>query len=465
MNSTTNNPWEQLFRQMGEAFARQAKEAYIGTVTSVSASGISLNIDGDNTGTKKYTCNRSERFASGDRVLIIKHSGTYVVACKIGSPGGPASKTNAMTQQVGVDSSGGLWTAPFSLSVATSSTLGGVKPAAKTNAMTQEVGVDSTGGLWLEPYSIPTASTAVLGGVKTSEAYSSTKHKLKVAVNNSGVLYAEEPSTYDLQTASTTVLGGVKTSEAYSSTKHTRKVAVNSSGVLYVDNTMPTASTLDFGVVKTSETYSSTKHTRKIAVNSSGLLYAEAGDVPTASTTVLGGVKTSEAYSSTKHTRKVAVNSSGVLYAEEGEGYSLPNASTSALGGVKTSASYNSSKHTMEVAVNSSGVLYAEKQDEGNVSRLYAGTSTTSYLELDATKVLKPNGNNFALGTSSYPFAEVYFGKYGSGNQYLKAEKGSIIPNTSYSVSGYFDLGSLSYPFNRLYVKELYINGTKFTPS
>ena len=180
---------------------------------------------------------------------------------------------------------------------------------------------------------------------------------------------------------------------------------------------------------------------------------------------MLGGVKTSEAYSSSKHTRKVAVNSSGVLYAEEGEGYSLPTASTSALGGVKTSASYSSSKHTMEVAVNSSGVLYAEKQDAESVSKLYAGTSTTNYLELDANKALKPNGNNFTLGTSSYPFAEAYFGKYGSGNQFLKAEKGSIIPNTTYNVSGYFDLGSLSYPFNRLYVKELYINGTKFTPS
>lgn len=419
MKSSTSNPWEQLFRAMGETFARQAKEAFIGTVTSVSASGIGLSIDGDNTGTKKYTCSRSERFSSGDRVLVVRESGTYVVVCRIGAPGGPTEKTNAMTQAVGADASGALWTEPSTLEVATASRLGGVKPITKTNAMTQDVGVDSAGGLWTVP--IPTASTLTLGGVKTSEVYSSSKHKLKVAVDSSGVLYAEEPSSYNLPTASTTDIGGIKTSEAYSSLKHTRKVAVNSSGVLYVDDTMPTASTLDFGVVKTSETYSSSKHTRKIAVNSSGLLYAEAGDVPTASTSVLGGVK--------------------------------------------TSASYSSSKHTMEIAVNSSGVLYAEKQDAANVSKLYAGTSTTNYLELDANKALKPNGNNFTLGTSSYPFAEAYFGKYGSGNQFLKAEKGSIIPNTTYNVSGYFDLGSLSYPFNRVYVKELYINGTKFTPS
>jgi len=297
MTNSTNNPWEQLFRQMGAEFARQAKEAFIGTVSSVSTSGIGLTIDGDDTGTKKYTCARSERFASGDRVLVVRVSGTYVAVCKIGSPGGPAAATLSMTQPVGADSSGALWTEP--LAVATASKLGGVKPLKKTNAMTQDVGVDEEGRLYTLPatsYKLPTATTSQLGGIKTSEAYSSTKH-------------------------------------------------------------------------------------------------------------------------------------------------------------------------TVKVAVNSSGVLYAEQQSAGNVSRIYAGTSTTSYLEMDSQKVLKPSGTGFNLGNSTYPFADVYMGKTGSTSYYLKVSDASIIPNSTTALTSYYNLGSSLYPFNRLYVKELYINGTKFTPS
>lgn len=45
----------------------------------------------------------------------------------------------------------------YTLPVATSTTLGGVKPVAKTSAMTQSVGVDSSGALWAN---IPTILTA-----------------------------------------------------------------------------------------------------------------------------------------------------------------------------------------------------------------------------------------------------------------------------------------------------------------
>ena len=471
MKSSTSNPWEQLFRAMGETFARQAKEAFIGTVTSVSSTGIGLSIDGDNTGTKKYTCSRSERFSSGDRVLVVRESGTYVVVCRIGAPGGPTAKTNAMTQAVGADASGALWTEPSTLEVATASRLGGVKPITKTNAMTQDVGVDGEGRLFTTPaesYNLPTASTSQLGGVKTSEAYSSTKHTMKVAINSSGLLYGE---AYSLPTASTSQLGGIKTSEAYSATKHTVKVAVNSSGVLYAaageSYELPTASTSVIGGIKTSEAYSSTKHTVKVAANSSGVLYAaaESYELPTASTSQLGGIKTSEAYSATKHTVKVAVNSSGVLYAASGESYELPTASTSVIGGIKTAESYSVTKHTLKTAVSSSGVLYAEAPATTNPTKLYAGTSTTSYLELDSNKVLKPSGTGFNLGNSTYPLQDVYMGKTGASSYYLKVSDASIIPNSTTTTTSYYNLGSSTYPFNRLYVKELYINGTKFTPS
>lgn len=384
MKSSTNNPWEQLFRTMGAEFAKQAKEAYIGTVSSVSASGISLSIDGDSSGAKKYTCARSERFSPGDRVLIMRESGTYVVVCRIGAPGGPDAKTSAMTQAVGVDSAGKLWTTP-------------------------------------NTYTLPTATVSDLGGVKTSEAYAAAKHKLTVAVNSAGQLYAEEKS-YSLPTATTTVLGGVKGAAAYSASTHTQAVTVDSAGKLW---TAP----------------------------------ASSYTLPTATTTVLGGVKGAAAYSASTHTQAVAVDSAGKLWTAPGSSYTLPTASNTTLGGVKPAA--KTTAMTQSVGVDSNGALWTEPA--GNVNKIYSGTSTTNYLELDATKVLKPNGTNFALGTTTYPFSEVYFGKEGSTNCYLKAAKGSIIPNTTFALDGYLDLGSAAYPFNRIYAKKIYLNGRELT--
>ena len=64
----------------------------------------------------------------------------------------PVSKTEGMTQDVGVDSAGKLYTTPAAgLQVATPTTLGGVKPVAKTEEMTQDVGVDSEGKLYISP--------------------------------------------------------------------------------------------------------------------------------------------------------------------------------------------------------------------------------------------------------------------------------------------------------------------------
>ncbi len=89
------------------------KRHVFATVSSVSSSGVSIKIDGDNTGsTKNYTCNTDVHFTVGDRVIASKDSGTYVIICKIGKPGGPIPKTTEMTQAVGVDSDGKLWTTP-----------------------------------------------------------------------------------------------------------------------------------------------------------------------------------------------------------------------------------------------------------------------------------------------------------------------------------------------------------------
>lgn len=172
------------------------------TVSGVSTAGISLRIDGGTDGTaKEYTCNTSVRFAVGDRVLVCRESGTYTVICKVGRPGGPTAKTSDMTQPVGVDADGKLYTKPasaYSLPTASSATLGGVKPTAKTAAMTQPVGVDSSGALWTSPaettsYTLPTASSTTLGGVKPAAKTAAMTQS--VGVDSSGALWTAPPAS------------------------------------------------------------------------------------------------------------------------------------------------------------------------------------------------------------------------------------------------------------------------------
>lgn len=85
----------------------------------------------------------------------------------------PVTKTSDMTQNVGVDSNGKLWTVPGSggstdIPIATSTTVGGVKPMEKQNYMTAPVGIDTDGQLWCpsEKYTLPIATSTTLGGVK-----------------------------------------------------------------------------------------------------------------------------------------------------------------------------------------------------------------------------------------------------------------------------------------------------------
>ena len=143
----------------------------VATVSEIGTDGLRVQIDGDEAaGEKYYTSNTSVRFAVGDRVLLLAISGTYVVFCKIGAPGGPVAKTTAMTQDVGVDENGKLYTAQesYTLPPASANTLGGVKPVSKTTAMTQDVGVDGAGKLYtvpekVKPVSKTTAMTQEVG--------------------------------------------------------------------------------------------------------------------------------------------------------------------------------------------------------------------------------------------------------------------------------------------------------------
>lgn len=122
-----DNPFLALFQDIKKA--AEAKRYVFATVSSVSSSGVSIRIDGETSGSaKNYTCNTDVKFSVGDRVMALKESGTYVIVCKIGKPGGPETKTAAMTQPVGVDANGKLWTTPASeqkIMTGTNVTMGG----------------------------------------------------------------------------------------------------------------------------------------------------------------------------------------------------------------------------------------------------------------------------------------------------------------------------------------------------
>lgn len=89
-----------------------------------------------------YTDNTTSTFS------IKNGSGSSSGGEGAGSSINPVDQSIDMTQPVGVDGNGQLWTNPYVLPVATAGTLGGVQPVSKGAAMTQEVGVDSVGRLF-----------------------------------------------------------------------------------------------------------------------------------------------------------------------------------------------------------------------------------------------------------------------------------------------------------------------------
>ena len=97
-----------------------------------------------------------------------------------------------MTQSVGVDSDGKLWTAPttgtgggssYTLPIANATTLGGVKPVTKTSAMTQQVGVDSNGLLYTA------LSSSSSGGMTSAYVVASS------APSNTGMLWIDSANS------------------------------------------------------------------------------------------------------------------------------------------------------------------------------------------------------------------------------------------------------------------------------
>ena len=92
---------------------------------------------------------------------------------------------------------------------------------------------------------------------------------------------------------------------------------------------------------------------------------------------------------------------------------------------------------------------------QADINTLYATSSY--YLKLDSSYNLVANKAGFSLGSTSYPFDEIYIG---TSTYYWEITNSSVLPNTS--STSYFDIGSSTYPVNKVYLRELYINGTKF---
>lgn len=121
-----------------------------------------------------------------------------------GIPTAPTASNGTNTTQIAttafvqnaVQGAGGSYTLP----VASSTTLGGVKPVTKTASMTQEVGVDASGALYTEPGSGGGGSTDISLGITGAAAGEFPKVS---GVNENGV-----PTSWETAEGEEVTLGG-----------------------------------------------------------------------------------------------------------------------------------------------------------------------------------------------------------------------------------------------------------------
>ena len=104
-----------------------------------------------------------------------------------------------------------------------------------------------------------------------------------------------------------------------------------------------------------------------------------------------------------------------------------------------------------------------------------ANRDLTLSADVNGAQLLPSVNNSFKLGSSSYKFAEIFStkftgdltgdvtGKLKDGNDYTLGFDSAhdLIPSATNAVN----LGTSSYQYNKIYTKELYLNGTKFDPS
>jgi hypothetical protein len=146
----------------------------------------------------------------------------------------------------------------YDLPMATNSTLGGVKPVAKTSAMTQDVGVDSTGKLYVAPATVDSAMSSTSANpvqnkvvyIAISDAKSYTDTKISNLINGApttldtlGEIAAAMEENEDVVAALDTAVG--KKANASDLTSHTGNTS-NPHGVTAVQvGAVPTTRTVN----------------------------------------------------------------------------------------------------------------------------------------------------------------------------------------------------------------------------
>lgn len=85
----------------------------------------------------------------------------------------------------------------YILPIATADTLGGVKPTAKSDDMTQSVGVDESGGLWTAPASTGSNDWQLLKTISLDEDVSAISYNFEKAVNELYVIFKVRASNAD----------------------------------------------------------------------------------------------------------------------------------------------------------------------------------------------------------------------------------------------------------------------------
>lgn len=75
------------YQEQAAAESPQPAPAVFATIGAVYSDGISLIFDGETAATQKhYRCNQYCKWAAGQRVMLLRDSGTYVVCFPVGAP-------------------------------------------------------------------------------------------------------------------------------------------------------------------------------------------------------------------------------------------------------------------------------------------------------------------------------------------------------------------------------------------
>lgn len=145
----------ETYQDLASDEPKEAAEASFATIAQVFADGVTLRFDGlDAPTTKRYKVNAFIVFRPGDRVRVIKDSGTYVVEYPVGSPRTSFAADTAANADhaLSADSAAHAETADSAAQAETAQSLSGT-PAYATSAGTAaslwSEGQTNTTRIWL----------------------------------------------------------------------------------------------------------------------------------------------------------------------------------------------------------------------------------------------------------------------------------------------------------------------------